>query len=182
MLEKDHRIVIANGSLDKPLGVIGRRRANDFQTRVMHEPHLWVLGMKWSTMNVATAGPAQNQWRRRAPQIVRLGHHVADLVKSAADEIHELEFGHRAHAGERGSEGRADYGGLRNRRVDYAFWPKPVNKTFGDLERAAINTDIFAETKNGWVALHLLPDALANRFEIGKLGHSATENRGRCKS
>jgi len=36
---------------------------------------------------------------------VGLGDHVGDLIESAADEVHELELGHRTQAGEGCAEG-----------------------------------------------------------------------------
>jgi len=45
---------------------------------------------------------------------VGLRDHVGDLVEGASDEIHELKFGHRAHAGEGSAKGGSDDGGFRD--------------------------------------------------------------------
>ena len=98
---------------------------------------------------------------------MRFRDHVADLVEGAADEIHELEFGDRAHAGERRSEGRAYDGGLGDGRVDDALGAEAVDETVGDFERAAVDADVFAEAEDGGVAVHFFPDSLADGFEVG---------------
>ncbi len=50
--------------------------------------------MEGPAMHVAAAWTAQHQRGWRSPAVVRLGGHVDDLVEGAADEVHELEFGH----------------------------------------------------------------------------------------
>ena len=39
-----------------------------------------------------------------------------------------------------------------------------IDDPIGNLKRAAIDTDILADEKHGWVALHLFPDPSANGF------------------
>ncbi len=171
VLEEDDRIVVADRRFDQTLGVVGAGRANHFQAGRVHEPHLRILRVKRAAVNIAAAGSANHQRRGRAPAIVSLGNHVDDLVEGAADEIHELEFGHRTHAGERRAEGRADDGGLRDGRVDDALRAEAIDEAVGDFERAAVDADVFAETEDGRIALHFLPDSLADGFEIGELRH-----------
>ena len=127
--------------------------------------------MEWAAVNIAAAGSANDQRRGRAPAIVSLGNHVDDLVESAADEIHELELGDRTHAGERGAEGRAYDGGLRDGRVDNALRTEAIDEAVGDFESSAVDADVLAEAEDGGIALHFLPDALADGFEIGELRH-----------
>src|SRR5712672_325379 len=97
VLEENHRIAVANGRFDQPLGVISRRRADNFQSRRMHKPHLRILRMKRPAMDVAAAWSADHQGGGGSPAIVRLGDHVDDLVEGASDEVHELERGHWTH-------------------------------------------------------------------------------------
>src|SRR5438270_4916709 len=61
VLKKNDRIIVANGSFDQSLGVVRRSWADHLQPRIMHEPHLWILRMKWTSMNVAAARPTQDQ-------------------------------------------------------------------------------------------------------------------------
>ena len=141
-----------------------------FQAGRVHEPHFRILRVKRAAVDVAAAGPADDERRRRAPAIVGLGDHVDDLVEGAADEVHELKFGDRTHAGERRAEGRAHDGGFRDGRVDDALGAEAVDEAVGDFEGAAVDADVLADAEDGGVALHFLPDSLADGFEIGELG------------
>ena len=49
--------------------------------------------------------------------------------------------------------------------------PNRVEQALGDLERAAVRADVLAEAEDVRVALHLLEERLADRLEIGDLGH-----------
>ena len=167
VLEEDAGIVVAYRGLDESLGVVGRGRADDLEAGIVDEPHLWVLRVERTAVNVSTAWAAEDKRSGRAPEVVRLRDHVADLVHGAGDEIHELKFGDRAHAGERRSEGRADDGGLGDGRVDDALGAEAVDESVGDFEGAAVDADVFAQAEDGGVVFHLFPDSLADGFEIG---------------
>src|SRR6185437_12297662 len=112
VFEKDAGIIVANGGFDQAFGVIGGGWADDLQAGIVDEPHLGILRVEGAAVDVSTAGAAQDERGWRAPEIVSLGHHVADLVEGAADEIHELKFGDWTHSGERRSESRAYDGGF----------------------------------------------------------------------
>src|SRR6266542_267991 len=127
--------------------------------------------MNWSAMHLPAAWHAQHKRRRRSPQIVRLRDHVADLVHGAADEVHELKFCDGTHAGQRSAESCSHDGRLGNRRIYYALGTEAVNEAVGDLERSAVDADVFTQTEDARVTLHLLPDALADGFEISELWH-----------
>ena len=45
--------------------------------------------------------------------------------------------------------------------------PKRSSKPCGDLERAAVDADVFADQEDVRVALHLFPEALADGFQVG---------------
>src|ERR1700719_335785 len=122
-------------------------------------------------MHIPAAGATNHQRSRRSPAIVRRRYHVDDLIEGAADEVHELELGHGAQPGESSSEGSAYDGRLRNRRIDHAFGAEAVDEAVGNFEGATVDTDVLAQTKDRWVALHFLPDSLADGFEIGDDGH-----------
>ena len=169
MLKEDARIVVADGSFDQALGIVGRGRADNFEAGIVDEPHLGILRVEGAAVDVSAAGAAQHERCRRAPEIMRFCDHVADLVEGAADEVHELEFGDGAHAGERRSEGRAHYRGLGDGRVDDTLGAEAVDETIGDFECAAINADVFAEAEDRGVAVHFFPDSLADGFEVGEL-------------
>src|SRR5262249_58273360 len=102
--------------------------------RSVNKVHLGVVRMERTTVNAATGGAAQDQRRGRAPAIMRLGHHVDDLVKGTADEIHELELGYRPHSGERGAESCTHNGRFGDRRIDHALRAEVVDEAVGDFE------------------------------------------------
>ena len=157
--------------LIRPFGVAGRGRRNNFHSRRVHKMHLRILRVERAAMNASAAGSAQDERSRRAPAIMRLGHHVHDLVKSAADEVHELKFSHRTHAGKRRAKRRAHNGRFGDRRIDDALRAKVMDKTVRDFERAAINANVFTDTEDAGVRLHLFPESLPDCFEISCLSH-----------
>ena len=49
--------------------------------------------------------------------------------------------------------------------------PEFCEEPFGRLERAAVDSDILAESHDGRIAIHFFEERLANRFEHGDFGH-----------
>ena len=166
VLEEEDRVVVADGGLDQPFGITGRGRRDNFHSRRVDKMHLGILRVERPAVHAAAAGSAQDERSRRAPAIMRLGHHVHDLIKSAADEVHELEFRHGTHAGKRRAKRRAHNGRLGDGRIDHALRAKVVDKAVRDFERAAVNTDVFTDTEDGGVGLHLFqsPCRIASRY------------------
>src|SRR5277367_4527119 len=149
----------------------------------MDKPHLRILRVKRSAVNIASAGPAQHQRGRSSPTVVCFRDHVDDLIEGAADEIHELKFGYRTHPRERSAERGSHNGRLRDWRVDHPLGTETVDESVGDFKGAAVDADILADAKNGRVAFHLLPNSLADGFEVGDDGHrlgSVARNSGRA--
>src|SRR4051794_1842329 len=110
--------------------------------------HLGILRVERTAVHAAAAGATQDERRGRLPTVVRLGHHVHDLIEGAADEVHELELGYRAHAGERGAIGRAHNGGFGDGRIDYALRAEVVDEPVRDFERAAVDANVFADAED----------------------------------
>ena len=168
VLEEEAGIVVANGRFDQALGVARSGRADHFQSGRVHVPHLGILRMEWPAAHAATGGAANHHGSRRAPAIVGLRHRVHDLRVRGADEVHELKFGNRTHAGERGSEGGANDGRFGDGGVDNALRAEAVDEAVCDFERAAVNADVFADAEDGGIAIHFFLDALADGFKIGE--------------
>ena len=122
-------------------------------------------------MDIPAARSADNERGRRAPAVVGFGDHVDDLVKSAADEVHELELGDGTHAGERCAKGRTHDGGLGDGRVDNAFRAEAVNQAVSDFERTAVNADVLTNAENTGITIHFFLNSLADGFEIGEGRH-----------
>ncbi len=162
-------IIVTNSGFDQALRIVRRGRADDLESGVVYEPHLGILGVERTAVNISATGPAKNEWGGSSPEVVSLRHHVADLVECAADEIHELKFGDGAHARERCSKCRADDGGLSDWRIDDALGTEAVDKSVCDFECAAVDADVFAEAEDSRIVFHFFPDSLADGFEVSEL-------------
>ena len=93
-----------------------------------------------------------------------------EVVPGAGDEVRELHLGDRAHAHQRGAGRAADDRRLRERRVDHAPGAELLLEAERDLEGAAVDADVLAEDEDALVAPHLLPEAVADRLQVGLLG------------
>src|ERR1700685_4594649 len=58
VLEEDAGIVVANGGFDQALGIVGRGGADDFEAGIVDEPHLGILGVERTAVDVSAAGSA----------------------------------------------------------------------------------------------------------------------------
>ena len=121
-------------------------------------------------------GPRITIGTRRAPAIPALGGEVGDLVEAAGDEVGELHLGDGPHAHQRRADRGADDAGLGDRRVHDALLAELFEHAVGDLECAAVDADVFAEDEHAFVALHLFPDSLADRFNVGGEGHGLLDS------
>src|ERR1041384_998942 len=98
-------------------------------------------------------------------------HHVGDLVHGASNEIHKLKLSHRAHPSKRCPKSRTNNRRFRNRRINHTLCAKAVDEPISDFERSAINTNVLTNTKDGWIAFHLLPNPPPDSLKICKLCH-----------
>src|ERR1051326_5480389 len=133
--------------------------------------------MEWAAVDAASGRAAQHDGSGHAPAILSLRQHVRDLVERAGDEIHELKFRDWTQPGQRRAKRGIDDRHLRDRRVDHALRAEAVNEAFGDLEGAAIDADVLADTEDVGVALHFLPESLADGFEISDHTWLRTESQ-----
>src|ERR1035438_5176443 len=138
-----------------------------YMPRRVGEVSFRILGVEGSAVDPAARRAAQYHRNWRSPAEVRLGQQVGDLVEGATDEVHELKFSHRTHAGQRRAKAGVDDGHLGDGRVDDARRAEAVDQAFCDLEGSAINANVFADAEDGGIAFHLFPNALADCFEIG---------------
>src|SRR5438445_3502923 len=63
--------------------------------------------------------------------------------------------------------------------VDHALGAEALREPLRDLERAAVQAHILPQYENAVVALHFLPQPLAQRLEIGDFGHQRFRNQSR---
>ena len=127
--------------------------------------------MERTAAHVPAARTAHDHRARQECAIARRRHVVREHVVRVGEKVDELHLDHWPHAHVGRARRRADNADLGDRRVDDALLTELVEQSFRDLERAAVLADVFAETKHVLVAFHFLEQRLADRLEIGDLGH-----------
>ena len=179
VLEVQHWIVIADRSLDQPLGIPCGRRTHELEPGCVEEPSLWVLRVERPATDVSSRGSAHHDGRGEPRSIPCGSNVVGQDVVCACDEIHELHLGDRAEAHVGGAGSGPHNSRLAYRRVDYPRLAEAVLKAVGDLERTAVPSDVLTQHEHGLVALHLLQHSLAQCLEVGDLRHRASGTTAR---
>ena len=150
---------------------MGRRGLHYLQTRRVHVGHFDVLRMERAAVDVAAGRSADDHGYRLAPAVAALGREVGDLVEAAGHEVCELHFEDWAQSIDGGSgasahDARLSEGGVHHTQLAEAF-----QHALGDLERTAVSRHVLAHHEDRVIAFHLLPDALADCFDIGCFCH-----------
>src|SRR6266852_5777887 len=133
--------------------------------------------MERAAAHITAAGTADDHRRREPRAVARRRHVIRQHVVGTRDEVNELHLGHwpETHVG------RAcccsDDCRFGNGRVDHARVAEAFGESFRDFERAAVQTNIFTENENALVALHLLPESLAQRLEKSDFSHHSALNQ-----
>src|SRR5258707_3885921 len=115
-------------------------------------------------MYAAAGRAADDDGRGRVPEIVAFGDEIGELVEAAGDEVDELHLADGTQAEITHAAGRADDCAFADRGVDHAFPAEALEQAFAGLERAAVNTHVFADDHNAGVALHLFKPELLDGF------------------
>src|SRR6266853_2968336 len=171
VLQVEHRILVADRCLDETLRVPHGCRIDDLEAGRVEKRRFRVLRMERPAANVAATRAAHHHGGRQSGAIARGGDIVREHVVRARDEVDELHLRHGTQTHVRRTGRRADNGGLRDRRIDDTRFAELLREAIGDLEGAAVEPDVLAEDEDALVALHLLPQALAQRFEECDFGH-----------
>src|SRR5215510_10373250 len=127
--------------------------------------------MEWASVNAPAGGATQHQRGWSIPAIVRLGHHVDDLVEGTANEVNELKLGHGTESGERRAVRSSHNGGFGDWGVYHPLRAEVVNKAVSNFERAAIDSNVLTKAEDCGIRFHLFPQALADGFKISRLRH-----------
>src|SRR5207247_11328728 len=98
-------------------------------------------------------------------------------IVRARNEVDELHLGDRPQSHVGGSRGGSHDRRLGDRCVDHARLAEALAEAVRDLERPAIGPNVLAEDEDALVALHLFPDALAQRLEECEFSHHRTLNQ-----
>ena len=97
--------------------------------------------------------------------------HGDEVVPGARNEVGELHLGDRAQAHQGGAGCPGHDRGLGQGHVDDAPGSELLLEPGCDLERAAVDAHVLAEHEHPLVTAHLLPESVADRLEVGLLGH-----------
>src|SRR5204863_868574 len=119
----------------------------------------------------AARGQAQHDRHRRAGAPALLRRDRDQVVPGARDEIGELHLRDRPQPHDRRAGGAADDRRLRERRVNHAPGAELLLEAERHLERAAVDAHVLADHEHALVPAHLLAEAVADRLEVGLLGH-----------
>src|SRR5205807_167727 len=144
---------------------------NDLQARRVKERGLRVLRVKRPAAHIAAARAPHDDGGGEARAVARRRDIIREHVVGARHKVDELHLCHRPHAHVRRAGRRSDDRGFGDRRVDHALGAEPLREAFRDLERAAVQAHVLPQNEDAVVALHLLPQPLAQRLVIGDFGH-----------
>ena len=169
VLEEYAGVVVANRGLEQALGVGGEGRAQHLEAGRVGEPRLGVLRVEGRRAHAASRRAAHDHRDRDAAPVVVLPRDVDELVEAVGDEVRVLHLRDGTQPLHRGAHGHAHDGLLADRRVHHALGAELLDEALRDLERAAVDADVLAEEIDALVALHLLPQRLGDRDQVGGL-------------
>ncbi len=169
VFQEHHGVVVTDRRLHQALRVGGERRTDHLDPARVREPRLGVDRVERRRADHATGGPTEHHRKRDAAAVVDPRQRGRDLVEPAGHEVGVLELRDGAEAFHRGADRHPDHRLFRDGRVHHALGTEPFEEPLGDLERAAVGADVFAEHVDALVALHLLPERFCDRHEVGRL-------------
>src|SRR5262245_18157896 len=172
MLQKQHRIVIADGGAQQALCVARIRRRHHLQPRHMLEPGLEALRMMRAPAADRALLQADHQRNAElaAGNVAQLGGMVDQLAHRQGHEIDEHDLDDRPLAGKRGAGREPHDAVFADRSVDDAALSEFFDQPGGHPERTA-DRDVLAEYDDAAVPLHLLRDRLAQAVDVSDLDH-----------
>ncbi len=92
---------------------------------------------------------------------------------ASVDEIGELEFEDRPHAGQRRADRDAGAAEFGDRRVHHPILAEALDEIAGDLEGAAVDADVLAHQEDPVVRLHGDRHRLLNRLGVSEFADRA---------
>ncbi len=181
VFKEDDGVVVADGGLEQPLGVVGGRGNDDFQSGHVARPRV-------QRLRVLRRRPARGAHRRANDErhLPRAARHVMDLCGLVDDLIHderqeiaEHDVDDRTQTGHRRADAEAREARLGDRGVDDALRSELLDQPLHDLERGARFGDIFAKQDDPRVAAHFLRKRLADRVAEADLPNGRRSLRHR---
>ena len=123
--------------------------------------------MERSAMQPASERPADDHRHVGPAAVSEFREHVHNLVEGAGNEVGKLHLHDRSKPHQRGTgrptyDRRFAYGG-----IDHPVFAELLEEPLRDLERPAIVPDVLSHQEHALVTLHLFPERLPDRFNIG---------------
>jgi len=175
VFDEEHRVVVADGRLEHPLGVVGGAGHGHVQAGEVGEDHFWGVGVRRAKLLAAAGRRADDQRDGKLPveHVADFGRVVDDGVHGQEGEVDRHDLGDRAQAGHGRADRRAGDGHLRDRRVAHAPGTELVEEAARHGVGAAPHADFFAHDEHALVALHLFAQGAAQRLAISdrSIGH-----------
>ena len=176
VLQKDHRVGVADGGLQQPLGVARRIGRDNPPAGHVGEPARVALGMLRGDPCGGAVGAAEHHRHRHqaARHVERLGGRVDEMIHRLHGEVegHELDDGlEPAHGGAHADPGEP---GLGDGRVDHPASAELVEQALAHLVGALILRDLLAHEEDVGVGPHLLRHRVAQRFSNRQLNHGGS--------
>ena len=173
VLEKDHRVVVADGGLEQALGVVGSAGSDHLQARSVEEVSLHVLGVEQPSADSAAVGDAHGHGdlHRAVGAVAGAGGFADELVDRRPDEVGELYLRHGTLAAEGRAEGDADDRRFGEGGVYDAVFAELFHQPLGCQEHPAAGAHVFTHDEDGGVSLHFFADGLAYGFDYALVCH-----------
>ena len=166
VLQEHHGVVVADGALEQPLGIVGSAGGHHLEPRSVEEVRFDVLRMEQSAPYAAAVwNPDGHRNLQSAVGPVAGSGRLADeLIDRGPDEIGELDLRDCPLASECGSESDADYGSFGQWRVDDPVFAELFQQALGGEEHASTGTHVFTHHEHGGIALHFLTEGFPYGF------------------
>ena len=154
-------------AVSKPFGVGWKAGRHDSEARHVRVVRLDALRVIRAAAQAATVGGADHQRTLR----VAIGAEADargvgdDVIGGRVHEVGELNLGHRAQAAHRHAHRQAGDPELHHRRIDHPLGAELSQQAVGRAEHPAERANVLAEDDDALVALHLLAQRFAHRFD-----------------
>src|SRR6056297_2149383 len=109
---------------------------------MLHEPSLRRFGVKRPGTYTGSVWRANSYIQWRHPPVPSLGQVVNYLVKAAGNEVGKLHFNYRFEPLHSQAYCASDGPGFNNRRISNTILAELIEKSFSNLENAAVLSDI----------------------------------------
>ena len=134
----------------------------------MREPRLGVRGVEVRSPNPSSRRGTQHDREPDAASVVIAGERGGDLIEPRSHEVGVLELRDGAQSLHGRPDRRPHDGLLGDRCVHDPIGAETLDEPFRHLERAPVSTDVLTQEVDALVALHLLPERLGDRDQVGR--------------